>query len=140
MPASPLLQHLLSGPGPRLPPLLPCSYLLMCAPLSVVEQCAAQPPLRELRPSMQLYSSVQQLCVGNGSAPSQEPACQRCSAQSFDPDKVTVQALQGNCADPLGELEPGARRGCPLSLPPAQQPRPRTAALPAARSAKNGTV
>ncbi|KAL4855658.1 DNA topoisomerase 6 subunit A [Chlorella vulgaris] len=80
------------------------TYMLVCAPQSVVRQCAQQPPIRELRPAMQLHTAVQQICVGNGSQPIVSEACRSCSSQTFDPDKVTVQALQANCADPLGTL------------------------------------
>lgn len=80
---------------------------------------------------MQYYTAVQQLCNGtamagaagdrvgmtsvgsvlvggarSGSAADEAAAaqaCRQCSAMSFDPDKVTVQATQGNCPDPLGE-------------------------------------
>ena len=31
------------------------------------------------------------------------PQCSECSSTSIDPDKVTVQALEANCPDPLGE-------------------------------------
>lgn len=86
---------------PFLAPLPACSYLLMCAPQSVVRQCAQQPPIRQLRSSMQLYTAVQELCAAD--ADLQAGECRSCSAQTFDPDKVTVQALQANCADPLGE-------------------------------------
>lgn len=86
----------------------PCSYLMLCAPQSTVAQCAEQAPIRELRPAMQAHSAVQALCPppANASAPfaaSGLPApCRGCSALSFNPDKVTVQAVQANCPDPFG--------------------------------------
>ncbi|PSC68719.1 CTR type copper ion transporter isoform B [Micractinium conductrix] len=86
------------------------SYLMLCAPQSTVAQCAEQAPIRELRPAMQAHSAVQALCPppANASAPfaaSGLPApCRGCSALSFNPDKVTVQAVQANCPDPFGTL------------------------------------
>jgi hypothetical protein len=91
-------------PAPPSSHAIRCSYMLICAPQSVVRQCAQQPPVRELRPAMQLHTAVQQICVGNGSQPIDSEVCRSCSSQTFDPDKVTVQALQANCADPLGRL------------------------------------
>lgn len=110
-------------------PLAPCSYVMLCAPQSVVQQCKAQPALDSLRPAMQLFTAARKLCGGSSAgaqAPTAAPArdrvgvaaqdlppapaaadaagaCSRCSSQSFDPNKVTVQAVQSNCPDPLGE-------------------------------------
>lgn len=121
-----------------------CSYVLLCAPQSVVAQCKQQPALDSLRPSMQLFTAVRKLC-GVGAPNAQAPpaagprggrvgvaaqdlppgpaatgdgnACSRCSSQSFDPNQVTVQAVQGNCPDPLGEpAQRVRRRPCRLLL------------------------
>jgi hypothetical protein len=51
---------------------------------------------------MQLYTAAKQACMS--AADPSSGVCRNCTAQTFDPDKVMVQALQGNCADPLGEL------------------------------------
>ena len=94
-------------PWARCPPAACCRYLLLCAPQSVVAQCAAQPQIRELRPAMQYHTAVQQMCQPTGAAAVAAPVlpqCSECSATSIDPDKVTVQALEANCPDPLGEL------------------------------------
>lgn len=116
-------------PTPPHPPLVRCSYVMLCAPQSMVQQCKAQPALDGLRPAMQLFTAARKLCGGAGAGagpPTAAPgggrvgvaaqdlppapaadtaggACSRCSSQSFDPNKVTVQAVQGNCPDPLGE-------------------------------------
>ena len=58
---------------------------------------------------MQLYTAAQELCAEEP-APPTSAACRGCSAQTYDPDKVTVQALQGNCADPLGTRRGLCRR------------------------------
>ena len=67
----------------------------------------AQPQIRGLRPAMQYHTAVQQVCQPTGAAAVAAPAlpqCSECSATSLDPDKVTVQALEANCPDPLGEF------------------------------------
>ncbi|KAL4421473.1 hypothetical protein ABPG75_010764 [Micractinium tetrahymenae] len=102
------------------------SYVMLCAPQSVVKQCKDQPALDSLLPAMQLFTAAQKLCA-SARAPAAAPAgdrvgvaaqdvppasaaagagsaCSQCSSQSFDPNQVTVQAVQGNCPDPLGTL------------------------------------
>lgn len=89
------------------------TYMTLCAPQSVVAQCQQQPTIAELLPAMQYHTAVQQLCpaganasaaTGTVTAQDLPMQCRNCSALSFDPDMVTVQALEANCPDPLGTL------------------------------------
>ena len=107
----------------------PRRYLLLCAPQSVVQQCADQPALPDLRSAAQYEQTVQAICGAEGGA-SALPQCANCSATTSRPGMVTVQALQSNCPDPLGgSVCVGVARSGPSSLAcmlmgcPSHQPR-----------------
>ena len=52
-----------------------------------------------LTTATQQYQNAQQMCKAMIMA-----GCDECSAKSSNPDKVTAQALEGNCPNPLGAL------------------------------------
>lgn len=109
-------------------PLCHRRYLLLCAPGSVVQQCVDQPPLRELRPPMQYYSAVQQLCNATSAAAAAPAAGDAAAAPGGDRvgaaggDRVGVAATVGTIADrtaaPLasasveGGATPGQQAAC----------------------------
>lgn len=75
-------------------------YMTLCAPQSVVRQCPAQERIPGMASAQAYMQSAMQMCKA---MPGME-GCADCSAKSSNPDKVTAQAANGNCPNPLGTL------------------------------------
>ncbi len=98
-----------------------CSYEALCGPGSVVPQCKSEGAIPELKGSEAWYMDALTMCKA---MPEME-GCAACVPQ-LDDGMVSVQALQVQCPDPLGEGEwsageaPCLHTNAPMlwSLPP----------------------